>query len=236
MGAQSKAEATARMYELAGEPVEPLGPGSKEKRSALEALGRAVGVDLVDVRGKVECGRRLSARLDVVWDEDCYSTGDTITLTGMNRLLDGVDRPGGVTDAGLGQARHDRLLESEASQVSTDRPDLERIVAEAIAELSRSDEGPVEVGSPPPSPIEPDAIQFDDGSWRTHLASVAEWLHLAQNLDVDSEDEFDSSLARGLGLDEGWAGGASDPLSERLLPRLADRLDKAIALRGEFEA
>src|SRR5262245_51035981 len=91
MAARSKSEATARMYQLAGEPVEPLGPGSKEKRSALEALGRAVGLDLVEVRTKVACGDQIAARLDVAWDSTCHSAGDTITLIGMNRLLDGYD-------------------------------------------------------------------------------------------------------------------------------------------------
>src|SRR5687768_125796 len=91
MTAQSKAEANARMYELAGLPVEPLGPGSKEKRSALEAFGRAVGLDLTGVRTKVVCGGEIAAKLDVAWDTACYSAGDTITLVGMNRLLEAFD-------------------------------------------------------------------------------------------------------------------------------------------------
>ena len=36
-----------------------------EKRSALEALGRAVGLDLVEVRTKAACGSQIAARLDV---------------------------------------------------------------------------------------------------------------------------------------------------------------------------
>ena len=36
--ATSKANAVARMYFLGNQPVEPLGPGSKEKKSALVAM------------------------------------------------------------------------------------------------------------------------------------------------------------------------------------------------------
>ena len=53
---------------------------------------------------------------------------------------------------------------------------------------------------------------------------------------MDSESDFDSSLARGLGLEDNWDAGASDALRERLLPRLANRLDRALALRDEFVA
>ena len=91
-GATSKADAVARMYALGRQPAEPLGPGSKEKRSALEALGRAVGLDLTETPGKAECGRQIAAAVGATWDGECYSRGDTITLTGLNRLLEGAGR------------------------------------------------------------------------------------------------------------------------------------------------
>lgn len=231
MTAHSKAEATARMYELAGEEVEPLGPGSKEKRSAFEALGRVVGLDLSGVATKVECSRRIAARLDVVWDDACFSAGDTITLVGMNRLLEAL----GPTAAGPDQAVSAVTDRAEGLELTPDEPDLEQRVAENIAELSKATEVPVGV-SGPGSPVALDVIRFDDGSWRTHLASVAGWLHLAEDLETASEEAFDASLADGLGLDPGWADGAGDALRERLLPRLFDRLDRAVALRGDFLA
>jgi hypothetical protein len=228
MTAKSKAEATARMYELAGAPFEPLGPGSKEKRSALEALGRVVGLDLVDVRTKVECGRRIAERLDIAWDVGCYSAGDSITLTGMNRLLDKIETQGlAPLPPSPERAR------TGGSDVMSEDADLERRLAEAIATLTDSTETLEDHGA---APLRSDAefIQFGDGSWRTPLASVADWLRLAVELDVEPGGNFDGSLARGLGLDDGWASGADDPLRERLLPRLADRLDRAVALRDEF--
>lgn len=231
MTLKSKAEATARMYELAGEPPEPLGPGSKEKRSAFEALGRAIGLDLVGVPSKIECGRRLASRLDVVWDAPCYSAGDSITLVGMNRLLDEVDRLG--ADVIQASVSGDDPKESGAPQVEPVDLELERRVAESISDLTRSNEAPDEFGTLASS-VDQDAIQFDDGSWRTHLASVAEWLHLAEDLEVGTDSDFDASLARGLGFDDGWDTGALDAFRERLLPRLADRLDRALALRDQF--
>jgi hypothetical protein len=217
------------MYALAGEPAEPLGPGSKEKRSALEALGRAIGLNLDDVGTKVECSRRIAARLDVAWDHSCFSAGDTITLIGMNRLLDGVDRRV-VPD----EIAPQEFVESGGDRVPSEEQDLERRIAEGIADLTRSTDVPTEFTSRA-TPVDQDAIQFDDGSWRTHLASVAEWLHLAEDLDVRSDTAFDASLARGLGLHEDWRQGAADPLQQLLLPRLADRLDRALALRDAFD-
>src|SRR5688500_10206154 len=124
MAARSKSEATDRTYQLAGEPVESMGPGSKEKRSALEAIGRAVGLDLVDVRSKVACGGQIAAPLDVSWDSACHSAGDTTTLIGMNRLPAGYDHKfpdGAGTD------------ESEAREVVAEQSDMETRIAEAIA-------------------------------------------------------------------------------------------------------
>jgi hypothetical protein len=229
MAAKSKAEATARMYELAGEPVESLGPGSKEKRSALEALGRVVGLDVTTARTKIECGRQIAERLDVIWDVDCYSSGDSITLVGLNRLLGEADRNRSVAPSE--QVPHSAKQEVGVEQVSAD--DLERRVAESISELTRSIDAPDEVAALV-EPVDLDGIRFDDGSWRTHLASVAGWLHLAVDLDLTSDEHFDASLARGLGLDDGWAVGEVDAFRALLVPRLADRLDRALALREEF--
>ncbi|MBU2075910.1 MAG: DUF262 domain-containing protein [Actinobacteria bacterium] len=214
------------MYRLAGEPVEPLGPGSKEKRSALEALGRAVGLDLANVRTKVACGDRIAARLDLSWDSACYSGGDSITLTGMNRLLDGYDvkfpdRAG--------------TKESERREVTVEETDVQSRIVEAIADLSGTDSAPAGFAEDR-SIVEADEIEFADGGWRTQLAQVAEWLHLDDDLDEASTDAFDNSLAIELGLGSNWRDGLTDPVNDSLLPRLAERLDRALELRDEFLA
>lgn len=229
MIAASKAEATARMYELASEPPQPLGPGSKEKRSALEALGRVVGLALEDVPTKLECSRTLARRMDLAWDDSCFSGGDSITLTGLNRLLEGAER------------WHSRMFastpgtEEPGSEVLNEQTELEQRISEAIVDLSRSTATPVEFNSTT-LPLEQSEIRFYDGSWRTHLGSVAEWLHLAVDLSTTSPHEFDATLARGLGLDDAWDQGSRDPVTEVLLPRLADRLDRSLALRDNFDS
>ena len=62
---------------------------------------------------------------------------------------------------------------------------VEDRVPEGIAELrDHRRETPSRTGSPTDrharvSPW-PDAVQFEDGSWRTHLAAVQSWLHFAE--------------------------------------------------------
>lgn len=238
---RTKTEATARMYELAGEPAQPLGPGSKEKRSALEALGRVVGLDLSRAPSKIECGRLISARVDVVWGPDCYSTGDTITLVGMNRLLDAVEQPDQIRSDDAAspvlQSREVSGIDTEdrndSSNLAAGERELERRIAEGIASLSEPTATPAGFECSGPA-IGADSIQFGDGSWRSHVAEVQGWLHLSGDLDLASADAFDESLVKGLGLDDDWATGGSVPSDEVLFPRLADRLDRGLALREAF--
>ncbi len=47
----------------------------------------------VDTTGtKPELGAAIAARSAVPWDETCWSAGHTITLVGLNRLLEGAER------------------------------------------------------------------------------------------------------------------------------------------------
>lgn len=86
--ARSKLEATSRIYSLAGVEAEPLGPGSKEKKSVLTHLATALDLEVDRRAPKPEVGRQLAAQIDAEWDATCWSTGSTITLTGLNRLLE----------------------------------------------------------------------------------------------------------------------------------------------------
>ncbi|WP_082570754.1 DUF262 domain-containing protein [Cellulomonas sp. Root485] len=234
----SKAEATARMYFLGGRPVEPLGPGSKEKKSALDALGRFVGIDLRDTPGKIECGRRIADQLQAPWDSMCYSVGETITLVGMNRLLDAAVRQLPPDDETLRLVRRLSTLPPapkaglpERTQMSEDS-DLEQNIAERIATLSEVGDTPVGV-APILERLEPSDVRFDDGGvWRARVALVQSWLHLPEELDQSSPDSFDRSLARSLGLETAEAGTAVH--SDDLFPRLAERLERAVSLREKF--
>lgn len=90
--ARSKFEAVTRISAVTGAEPERLGPGSKERKSAL--LNLAAGLDVrVDASAdKVRVGAQLAAALGVPWTEECWSTGQTITLAGLNRILEGADR------------------------------------------------------------------------------------------------------------------------------------------------
>ncbi|MEV7528413.1 hypothetical protein [Agrococcus sediminis] len=88
--AKSKAEAVARIYALAGARPEPLGPGSKEKKSALLALSEAAGVAVPERISKTELVRALAAEMSVDWSDRFVSVGETVTLDGLNALLRAV--------------------------------------------------------------------------------------------------------------------------------------------------
>ena len=86
--AASKAEAVARLYALAEAPPEPLGPGSTEKKSVLLALARRLDLDVDPSSTKPALGGRIAAALHAEWPEAAWSRGSTITLVGLNTLLE----------------------------------------------------------------------------------------------------------------------------------------------------
>lgn len=237
--ATSKAEAVARMYYLGATAVEPLGPGSKEKRSALEALASAIDLDVTRTLGKIECGREIADVVRVPWSSDCFSAGDTITLVGLNRLVDGVVDSLISRDSGLEERLIDALMRlAPAPRLYVPSPErlcMEEIssetrenIAELIASLSAAGTAPVGVAFVA-SEISADAVRFDDGSWRQHLGSVQGWLSFDSDLDTTSAEGFDVSLSALLGL----SGAEADAVT--VAARLTERLEKAVDLRLQFE-
>ncbi|WP_234988168.1 DUF262 domain-containing protein [Demequina sp. NBRC 110056] len=237
--AASKPEAVARMYRLGGVTPEPLGPGSKEKRSALESLASAIAMDLTATKGKVECARSLAEAVRVPWDSTCFSAGDTITLVGMNRLVDGVvdvlvsRNPSGERELivdlmGLEPApRHDSERRKDL-RMEMIAPDVQKSIAELLAALSQSGEAPQGVEFAAAS-LDASEVRFDDGTWRDDLGGVQGWLNFAEDLDTSAPDAFDRSLVVALGL------GPSTTDVETVSARLLERLEKATALRAKFE-
>ncbi|MBD5785061.1 DUF262 domain-containing protein [Cellulosimicrobium terreum] len=225
------------MYFLGNRVVEPLGPGSKEKKSALIALGRFVQVDLESVPGKHECGRVIAEALSVPWDESCVSAGDTITLAGLNRLVDGAVKAHMASGAGPVRSLIRELAsvnpaprwdEREDDDVTTDLSEVEQNVAEAIAELASEGATPLKVDISRPSPYG-STISIDDGTWRTPLAAVQGWLYLPASIDETDARSFDRSLAHLLGI-----GGASEAPRADLFERLQERLERAVEYRQTF--
>ena len=95
----------------ADSPQNRWGPAAKRSGRLSRRIGRAVGLDLTETPGKVECGRRIAAAVGATWDAECYSRGDTITLTGLNRLLEGAGRL--LTDGSQDRPRTDPVYSNE---------------------------------------------------------------------------------------------------------------------------
>lgn len=99
--AASKLEAVTRIADLTGAPAETLGPGSKEHRSVFENLAdRALPGVHLDRGSKTRLARSLSHHFGVGWTDTCISTGETVSLEGLNAVLAGAERHLGM----LGQA------------------------------------------------------------------------------------------------------------------------------------
>lgn len=90
--AQSKLEAVTRISALTGAPPEALGPGSKERKRALKNLAEGLGLTVDLGAPKPELGEAICSALGMAWDDSCHSTGDTVTLLGLNRLIEGAER------------------------------------------------------------------------------------------------------------------------------------------------
>jgi len=85
--ARSKLEAVARISALTDAQAETLGPGSKERKSALVNLATGLGLTIDTRKNKPEVGAQIANALGTTWDSSCWSAGNTITLVGLNRLL-----------------------------------------------------------------------------------------------------------------------------------------------------
>lgn len=235
--ATTKAVATARMYYLGNRVVEPLGPGSKEKKSALVALGAFVDLDLAGTSGKTECGRLIAEKVGVEWDDSCSSTGDTITLEGLNRLLDGAVqwhvRSGRRPVRSLVRdletinpaPRWDETPEDE--NMAADLTEIEANIAEHIGTLAEPGPMPEGVDASRSTEVSAESIRIEDGTWRSALSAVQGWLHLSGELDETSGTVFDRALADFLGVPTGAT-------QEEFYSRLQERLERAVQLREAF--
>lgn len=90
--ARNKISAVNRLSRLTNSGPQTLGPGSKERKSVLENLHTGLGFGDPPNMTKTALGEHLAERLGVPWDRECFSTGQTITLEGLNRLLLGANR------------------------------------------------------------------------------------------------------------------------------------------------
>ncbi len=85
--ALNKLEAVNRLSRLVGAGPQELGPGSKERKAVLVNLAVGLRLEPPSKLSKPELGAFIARELCAPWSDDCWSTGQTITLHGLNVLL-----------------------------------------------------------------------------------------------------------------------------------------------------
>ncbi len=90
--AQSKIEAVNRISALTSSGPEWLGPGSKEHKRVLVNLANSLAPELDTRLSKTKLAAALASVFDAPWWAECESTGETISLVGLNTLLAGAER------------------------------------------------------------------------------------------------------------------------------------------------
>lgn len=102
--AVSKQEAVDRLSDLAGVARDRLGPGGKEHRLTFESLASRLAPDLLQdpdaIRTKHAMVAALCQRFSVPWLSTAASTGQSITLEGLNLLLAGAERRMSIASSG----------------------------------------------------------------------------------------------------------------------------------------
>lgn len=89
--ARSKIEAVNRISMLTNSGPEWLGPGSKEHKRVLLNLNQGLHLDLDSRLSKTKLGRALANEFGAPWTDACESTGETISLIGLNTILAGAE-------------------------------------------------------------------------------------------------------------------------------------------------
>lgn len=90
--AKNKLEAVNRISEMTESGPEYLGPGSKERKSVLINLAIGLGVSFSHELTKQEIGSRIASHLGRSWLPEHESVGQTITLKGLNLLLEAAQQ------------------------------------------------------------------------------------------------------------------------------------------------
>ena len=85
--ARNKLEAVARISNLTQSGPETLGPGSKERKSVVLNLALGMGLAASDNETKQELASRIVETSGRKWTSECESIGQTLTLVGLNLIL-----------------------------------------------------------------------------------------------------------------------------------------------------
>jgi hypothetical protein len=85
--ARNKLEVVARISNLTNSGPETLGPGSKEHKSVVLNLARGMGLTVSENETKQGLAARIVETSGRKWTSACESIGQTITLVGLNLVL-----------------------------------------------------------------------------------------------------------------------------------------------------
>jgi hypothetical protein len=88
--ARNKLEAVARISQFTNSGPETLGPGSKERKSVVVNLAKALSLNIDETYTKQEIASYIANKLNLPWNKSCESVGQTLTLKGLNILLQGA--------------------------------------------------------------------------------------------------------------------------------------------------
>lgn len=113
---RDKLEAVNRISALVRGGPEELGPGSKERKRVLEKVVDFFELPADKSKDKVALGRAVVEALGGSWSSDCYSTGYTITLVGLDLVLE-LSQAEAIRRGLAAEGREDLGIEQEARQV-----------------------------------------------------------------------------------------------------------------------
>ena len=85
---RDKFEAVNRLAALTGTGPEDLGPGSKERKRVLVNVIEHLGLGIDTSLSKTRIGRAIAEALGGRWTDACWSSGETITLVGLDLILE----------------------------------------------------------------------------------------------------------------------------------------------------
>ena len=90
--ATNKLEVVNRISNLTNSGRQTLGPGSKEKKSVVINLAAGLDIPFSVAQTKQEIASNIARVLGATWTDECQSVGQTLTLSGLNILLESAER------------------------------------------------------------------------------------------------------------------------------------------------
>ena len=90
MRSQTKKDLVAAIAQLLNVDAPKMSTGSTEPRRIFELVNEQLGLGIEVDLPKPEFAREIVERAGLVWSPDCESRGSTVTLNGLQLVLDAV--------------------------------------------------------------------------------------------------------------------------------------------------